>query len=277
MISAGGAARRTRWPAARRALASLPLLLALAGCAGIQSALEPAGPNAREIAILWWSMAVGAVLVLALVVGCLLYALLGHPERQERITPHRLIVVGGIVLPVVVLSILVPFNVRVASGVTAPRGDDTLTIRIRGRQWWWDVEYDPGRLEGRFTTANEIYLPVGEPVELVLTTADVIHSLWFPSLGGKLDMITGRTNRLMIEADRPGVYRGQCAEFCGVAHAKMALYAVAVPPEEFAAWAERQLAPAEPPDGEREERGAALFDAGGCALCHTLRGRHAWG
>src|SRR5690606_11495173 len=89
--------------------------------------------------------------------------------------------------------------------------------------------------------------------------------------------IPGRTNRLMIEADRPGVYRGQCAEFCGVAHAKMALYAVAVPPEEFAAWAERQLAPAEPPDGEREERGAALFDAGGCALCHTLRGRHAWG
>ena len=270
------AACGSRSHARSRAIAALAPA-AVSGCTGLQSALDPGGPSAREISVLWWSMAGGAVLVLSLVLCLLLYAIFGNPERRRAITPHRLIVGGGMVLPVAVLSMLVPFNVRVASGITAPRSSSTLTIRIEGRQWWWDVEYDSGRLTDRFTTANEIYIPVGEPVELVLTTADVIHSLWFPGLGGKLDMIPGRTNRLMLEADRAGVYRGQCAEFCGIAHAKMALYAVAVPPQEFSLWAERQRAPGGEPEGELEQRGAELFDAGGCALCHTLRGRNAWG
>lgn len=264
--------------AARRRAAALALAWGgtLTGCAGVQSALDPAGPNAREISVLWWSMAAAAAVILTLVVGLLLYAVFGHPERRGWLTPHRLIVFGGMVLPVVALSVLVPFNVRVAEGVTAERRPDTLTIHVHGRQWWWDIEYDSGTLSGRFSSANEMYLPAGEPVELILTTADVIHSLWFPNLGGKLDLIPGRRNRLMIEADRPGLYRGQCAEFCGVGHAKMALYAVVVSREQFDAWLERQRSAAAEPATARAREGARLFHATGCPLCHAVRGHGAW-
>ncbi len=250
-----------------------------AGCEGIQSALQPAGPSAREIAALWWSMAAGSAVILMLVVALLFYAVFSRPQRRHgrRLTPTRLIVYGGIVLPVIVLSILVPFNIWVAAGISAPRAADTLTVRVHGRQWWWQIEYDDGTPNGRFDTANEIYLPVGARVELLLTTADVIHSLWIPRLAGKIDMIPGRTNRLMIEADEPGIFRGQCAEFCGLSHAKMALHVVAVEADEFQAWLERQRADALPPATDPARDGAALFDTNGCGLCHTVRGHGAWG
>jgi cytochrome c oxidase subunit II len=258
-------------------LASPLLALGLSGCAGIQSALEPAGPIAREIAALWWWMAGVGALVFVLVLVALLYAVFRRPERRWRVDPERLILGGGIVLPVVVLSVLLPFGVIVGSGVSDQRDDETLTIRVRGYQWWWDVEYGEGTPGGGFTTANELYLPVGQKVELILTAADVIHSLWLPRLAGKLDLIPGRTNRLMIEADTPGIFRGQCAEFCGIAHTKMAFIAVAVPPQRFAEWAEAQRAVAAAPQDEPARRGAALFAAAGCALCHTIRGTLAWG
>ena len=264
----------------RRRYARSPLPAAsaifVAGCGGLQSALDPIGPSAREIAVLWWIMAAGSALVFALVLGFLLYALYGRNGRR-RIKPMQLILGGGIVLPVVVLSILVPFNIKVASGVTAPAEPGTLTIRVHGRQWWWDIEYDDGTPGGSFTTANELYLPVGEPVELVLTSADVIHSLWLPRLAGKLDLIPGRTNRLLVEADAAGILRGQCAEFCGVGHTRMALYAVAVPPGRYREWAERQRSPAPEPAGDLARDGARLFAANGCPLCHAVRGHDAWG
>ena len=260
---------------------SLPAVAALAmggsgaGCAGVQSALDPAGVAAQEIAALWWAMAGGATVIFALVLLLLLHAALAKGGRR-RISAERLILAGGIALPVVVLSILVPFNVRVARGVTAASSPDTLTVRVNARQWWWRVEYDDGTPAGSFETANEIYLPVGEPVEVLLTSADVIHSFWLPNLAGKLDAIPGRTNRLLIQADRAGVYRGQCAEFCGVAHTKMALYAVALPPEEFAAWMTRQRAAARPPQDELSRAGAEAFRSSGCLLCHAVRGHGAW-
>lgn len=249
----------------------------LAGCSGLQSALDPLGPNAREIETLWWAMAGGSVLIFALVLGLLLYAVYGSSERRRRVRPDQLIVAGGIVLPVVVLSALVPFNVVVSSGSTAERTADTLTIRVHGHQWWWDIEYQDGTPGGGFRTANELYLPVGEPVELILTSSDVIHSLWIPRLGGKLDLIPGHTNRLMVEADQPGVSRGQCAEFCGVGHSRMALYAVAVAPREFESWKDAQRAAAADPASAEARRGSAVFAASGCALCHTVRGHDAWG
>lgn len=265
-MTAGG----TRWP-------PLAVAACLTGCSGAQSALDPLGPNAREIAALWWAMAAGAVLIFALVLGLLLYALFASAEGRKRLRPDRLIVAFGIALPVVVLSALVPFNVLVSAGSTAAARSDTLTIHVDGRQWWWDIAYDDGSPGGVFRTANELYLPVGEPVELLLTSRDVIHSLWIPRLGGKLDLIPGRTNRLMVAADRAGLSRGQCAEFCGVGHSRMALYVVAVEAERFEAWKNAQRAPASAPQGERAQRGVAVFAASGCALCHSVRGHGAWG
>lgn len=263
---------------------SLPALSAcvivgacVSGCEGVQSALDPAGPIAREIAALWWWMAGVGTGVFALVLVLLLYAVFRNPELRWRVGPERLIVIGGVAFPVVVLSLLLPFGLSVGSGATAPRSPDTLTIRVRGHQWWWDIEYDSGTPGERFTTANELYLPVGQPVEFILTSVDVIHSLWLPKLAGKLDLIPGRTNRLMVEADEPGVFRGQCAEFCGVAHTKMALHAVAVPPDEFERWAENQRSVATAPSDASTREGAELFQATGCVVCHTVRGHGAWG
>lgn len=255
----------------------VPATLLIAGCTGLQSALDPAGPDAREIAVLWWAMLIGATLIFGLVLGTLLYALFAKTERRTRIKPMQLIIGGGIILPIVTLTILVPFNINVASGVTEPAGPDTLTIRVHGHQWWWDIEYGESSEGGSFRTANEIWLPLDTRVELILTSSDVIHSLWFPRLSGKLDLIPGRTNRLVIEADTPGTFRGQCAEFCGVGHSKMALYAVAVPRERYAEWADDQRRSARTPEEPLAREGAALFSATGCPLCHTVRGHEAWG
>ena len=257
----------------------LPLVsaLVLAACTGQQSALAPAGPGARDAAVLWWAMLAGSVVIFALVLTLLLYAVLRRPEDRRPVAVERMIVGGGIALPVVALSILLPFGLNMGASTYAELPPDALTVRIEGRQWWWKVEYLGDGSAPRFTTANEIHLPVGEPVELLLSSADVIHSFWVPRLAGKQDLIPGRVNRLVVEAEEPGVFRGQCAEFCGVAHSQMALYVVAVPPEEFQAWAGRQHGPAELPRTEAQARGAAAFASNGCALCHAVRGQGAWG
>jgi cytochrome c oxidase subunit 2 len=176
-----------------------------------------------------------------------------------------------------VLSILLAFGLRLGSSTYADLPPEAPTVRVQGQQWWWEVEYLGSDSTQSFTTANEIYLPVGQPVELLLSSKDVIHSFWVPRLAGKQDLIPGRVNRLVVEAHEPGVFRAQCAEFCGLAHTQMALYVVAVPPEEFEDWAERQRAPAELPETEAETRGAAAFVGNGCALCHAIRGQNAWG
>ena len=247
------------------------------GCAGIQSALSPLGPVAREIAILWWWMLAFATAIFVLVLVALLYSIFRHPDRRWKVDPERMIVAGGIVLPLIVLSALLPFGVIVGAGVQDERAPDALTIRVRGHQFWWDIEYDDGTAEGSFRTANELYFPTGRQIELILSSVDVIHSLWLPRLAGKLDLIPGRTNRLVVEADTPGVMRGQCAEFCGVGHAKMAFIAVAVSPDEYAEWAAGQSSPARQSQDEQARRGADLFAASGCQLCHAVRGTRAGG
>ena len=246
-------------------------------CSGQQSTLLPAGPGARDAAILWWAMLAAGVVIFLLVLGLLLYAVLRPPERRRPISVDRMVVGGGIVLPVVALSILLAFGLRMGSSTYADLPPEAPTVRIEGKQWWWEIEYAGIDSTQSFTTANELRLPVGQPVELLLSSNDVIHSFWVPRLAGKQDLIPGRVNRLVVEAEEPGVFRGQCAEFCGLAHTQMALYVIALLPAEFEEWAKRQRSPAEPPDSEAATRGAAAFASNGCALCHAVRGHGAWG
>jgi cytochrome c oxidase subunit 2 len=234
----------------------------------LQSALAPHGPEAEAIARLAWILFGGAALVLLLVT--VLAALALRAPRPWLAGP-RAIVAGGIALPTVVLFALLAY-----ASVAVPRPYSSTPaaarIRVIGHQWWWEVRYLEANGAHDFTTANEIRIPAGAPVELELESADVLHSFWVPALAGKLDLVPGRTNRLRIGASRPGVYRGQCAEYCGGPHALMGLHVVAEAPADFEAWRSAQRLPAQAGPGE----GRALFESL-CAACHAVRGTRAAG
>jgi cytochrome c oxidase subunit 2 len=259
----------TRTDATWRAPWACPL--AVAGCEGPQSALEPLGPQARELAELWWIMAAGAVVIWLFVIGCAIYATRIRPAVHENFAGTAFIVGGGVVLPVIVLSSLLIYSFLLAREPGAVPGDG-LRIEVIGKQWWWEVRYFPPGAEEPVIGANEVRLPAGEPVEVVLRATDVVHSFWIPNLAGKTDMIPGRINRMVIQADAPGVFRGQCAEYCGGPHAMMAFYAVAMGPDDFAAWLEREAGPAQTPEEPFLVQGRELFLASGCGACHTIRG-----
>lgn len=259
---------------ALRAL-SLASFATLAGCGGAQSALAPGGPYAREIAMLSWWMFAGAGVITLAVTGLLAWAVWGRASKPSWLSDTRMIVGGGLILPSVVLAaLLIP---TLAMGLRqSGDGDADVRIRVTGEQWWWRVEYlgpDGATIE----TANEIRIPVGATVAFELHTADVIHSFWIPALAGKLDMLPGQTNVLRVRADTPGTYRGQCAEFCGGAHAMMALHVVAQTPEDFAAWRAALSAPARSAAEGTHARGRDVFFAAGCGACHTVRGTPAQG
>ncbi|HXV31258.1 MAG TPA: c-type cytochrome, partial [Sinorhizobium sp.] len=162
------------------------------------------------------------------------------------------------------------------SSPSAARADGRLRIEVTGEMWWWRVTYvdEAGR---RIESANEIRLPVGRPVEVELTSADVIHSFWVPRLAGKLDMIPGRTNSLTLHVTKPGISRGQCAEYCGGPHALMSFHVIAMPEDQFAAWLDREAGNARLPAGADEAAGQALFLSSGCVACHSVRGTEARG
>lgn len=249
----------------------------LAGCSGDQSALAPMGPDAARIFDLAGILFVGAGVVVLLVLGALWLAMRGSPAARRWIATDKAVIVGGIAFPTAVLAALLVYGVWVMRVNIGPAGaSPSLRIEVVGEQWWWRVAYR-GAEGRRIESANEIRIPVGREVEFRLTSADVIHSFWVPSLGGKLDMIPGRATFLRLAADRPGVYRGQCAEFCGGAHALMAMEVVALPEADFAAWLAAEAAPAPEPAGEIERRGRGLFLAAGCGACHALRGTAANG
>lgn len=243
----------------------------LAGCDGIQSALDPAGGGARRVAGLFMVMAAGAGLIWLSVVGLAVYAAVVRPHPHPERYGWRLILWGGAVVPTLVLGALLSFGLGLMPGLRAPGTD--LGISVSGEQFWWRVAYRAPEGEGVVASANEIRLPAGARVELTLDSPDVIHSLWIPSIAGKMDMIPGRTTRLLLEPERPGVYRGQCAEFCGPSHALMAFTVVVMPPAEFTAWLRREAAPAAEAGGE----GLELFLANGCGACHAVRGTEAAG
>jgi cytochrome c oxidase subunit II len=267
-----------RQPAGARSRRLLPAALALlAACDGSQSALSPAGRDAEKISTLFWWMMGGALVIWALVMGLALYAILFRSRRHDPRKTRLLIIGGGALFPTIVLGFLLVLGLRLLPDLLDPGADDGgPRVHVSGEQWWWRVTYelDDG---ARFELANELRLPVGRRTPLFLESPDVIHSLWVPSLAGKIDMIPGRVNRMALEPTRTGVFRGACAEYCGSSHAKMALHVIVLEPEEFEAWARAQRQPARSPAPGAAARGAELFALHGCGACHKLRGTSADG
>jgi cytochrome c oxidase subunit 2 len=251
---------------AARVIRLVPAVL-LAGCAGPQSALDAAGEEATHVAGLFWAMLAGAGLVWALVIGLAVFGGRFQKVPLGERAGLRLILWGGAVLPTLVLAALLVHALRLMPALRAPGAD--LRVDVVGEQFWWRVTYRP---EGRppVASANEVRMPAGARVEFRLDAADVIHSFWIPPLGGKMDLIPGRTNRLVLRAEKPGIYRGVCAEFCGTSHALMAFDVVVMEPAAFAAWLEREAADAPATGGE-------AFLGNGCGGCHTIRGTQASG
>jgi cytochrome c oxidase subunit 2 len=247
----------------------LPLLL-LAGCGGVQTPLDPFGDAAARIAILSWVLFLGGAAIFLLVMALLACALFAPARWRGALRGRRFVVGGGIVFPAVTLAVLLGWSLGVSRALVIPREAEPLRIEVIGRQFWWEVRY-PDAGEGA-VTANEIRLPVGREVELLLSSGDVIHSLWIPNLHGKMDMIPGRVNRQRFTAHRTGVLRGQCTEFCGLQHAFMALAVVVQEPAEFEAWLARQREPVPEPADAREARGMRVFGEAGCGACHAVRG-----
>ena len=239
----------------------------------MQSVLNPASPAAQDLVTLTTVLSTGAAVVLVLVM-----ALLAHGALREGapVSTGLWVVGGGIVFPLVVLTTLFVYSARVSDALSVPAPSGALRIEVAGWQWWWEVRY-PGSAGAPVISANEIHIPAGVPVELVLTAPDVIHAFWVPSVAGKVDMVPGRARRLSLRADAPGVYRGQCAEYCGTQHAQMALTLVAEPPETFTAWLAGEAASAAPPTTPDATRGLEAFLAEGCGACHTVRGTVARG
>jgi cytochrome c oxidase subunit 2 len=250
------------------------MLPALTGCDNPQSALNAAGSAAADILQLAWWMFAGAALIWLIVIGTALYASRWHAAAHSTRTAGRFIVIGGVVFPVIVLTLLLSYGLRLMPQLLA--AGDGLQIAVSGERWWWRVEYRPQE-GGAVTSANEIRLPLGQRVEFELTSPQVIHSFWIPALGGKIDMIPGRTNRLVLEPVKTGTFRGVCAEFCGLAHAKMAFSVVGMEADEVNAWLQLQARPAQPPADAAAETGRSLFLNNGCGACHRIRGTAADG
>lgn len=255
---------RRLWPA---------LLLLLASCAtdAPLDTLDPAGPAARQITGLFWPVFWIAVAIFVLVEGAIVVFMLFFRDKEGRRLPRQ--VHGNTRLEVVWTAIPALILVGVGYGTVATifnmrsQPADALQVTVTANQWWWEFEYPQLGL----ITANELHIPVERPVYLTLQSVDVIHSFWVPRLAGKQDVVPGRIHNLTIEASEPGVYWGQCAEFCGLSHALMRLRVFADTEEDFAAWTEAQLEPPVEPSEDLTEQGVELF-TGACVSCHTIQG-----
>jgi cytochrome c oxidase subunit 2 len=246
--------------------------------------LKTYGPRADPVTGLTWglmdlSLAVIAIVTVLVVAGVVM-------RRQRAAMAGQTLSIGGesgglswiwigLALTLIALVASLVWTVEVMAAVGSPAAKPAVTLEITGHQWWWEARYlgpDPSQT---FVTANEIHIPVGRPVLVKLQGADVIHSFWIPALSGKTDTIPGRTNLAWMQADRPGTYRGQCTEYCGLQHAHMAAYVIADPPDVFEAWRRAQTEPAGPAAGP-SAIGEGLF-TDRCGACHTVRGTTAGG
>ena len=257
--------------------------LLLAGCEGIQSVVDPKGPQAARIATLWWVMLAICTVVMVAVIALVIMGALkgtrsqaaGKPPEQTRLT-HRqqthLVLLGGVIVPVVVLVGLLIYSVAISNAMTS-EPEDPVVVDVIAHQWWWEVRY-PNQEQPNLTavTSNEIHIPAGRPVRVQLASRDVIHSFWVPNLHGKTDMIPGRPTATWLQADEPGQWRGQCGEFCGLQHAHMAFIVVAEPPDDFERWRLLQSEAAFEPADDLSRRGQEVFLGSSCALCHSVRG-----
>ncbi len=259
-----------------------------AGQAVLQSALDPAGPQAGAIFGLWQFTLALCAIVFAAIVAAFLYALWRAPRADAGSTPdmiplarperriHRT-VLWATVISGAGLAMLLVADMWTARALARLPLQDAVRIELVGHQWWWEVRYADADAARSFTTANELRLPVGRPAIVSLQSRDVIHTLWIPNLHGKRDMIPGRSTTIALRADRPGVYRAQCAEFCGLEHALMALPVTAQSPDEYEQWAQARRRPAAQPLTASRQRGRAVFDDAKCATCHTVAGSGARG
>jgi cytochrome c oxidase subunit 2 len=241
-----------------------------------QSALDAAGRHARSIEHLWWFFLalLGTVFIIVMILA--LFALVRRQPAGERAV--SLAVTGGTAVTVLILFALIVVSVITGKSISSP-GDSSppLVVDVIASQWWWHFRYendDPSRM---VVTANELHIPVGRPVLIRGTSLDVIHSFWAPNLQGKRDLIPSRVTYEYLEADQPGRFRGQCAEFCGLEHAKMALWIVAETPAQFQAWTKNQLLPSAAPDDPDKQRGLQVFLAHACVFCHNIEGTPAHG
>lgn len=253
-----------------RSIAALGAPIALAGCNRRQSALAPFGEDAARIETMTIVMVAGAVAIALAMAGLMLWAMRAPEGRLGLRGGERLILGLGGAVPAALLLALLAYSLPAMRPRAVAAGD--LAVTVEGEQFWWRVRYAPPGA-APVTTANEVRLPVGRTVLFRLRGGDVIHSFWIPGLAGKMDMIPGRETMLAVRATEPGVFRGQCAEFCGLSHALMAFDVVAMPPAAFDAWlaGERRDARA------AADPGAALFARHGCGGCHTVRGTGAAG
>ncbi len=224
-------------------------------------------------------MTAGAAVIWIVVVSLAIYVMRARPESHGQRFAPWLIIGGGVVLPTLTLAALLAYGLAMMPDLLAPPSGEHVKIAVSGEQWWWRVRYLPpsGDMGDPIELANEVRLPVGTPVMFEVESPDVVHAFWIPSLGGKIDMIPGRVNRLTLEPTRTGVFRGVCAEYCGASHALMALDVVVLEKEAYTAWLQRQREPAQAPAQAETRRGQEVFIANGCGACHTIRGASADG
>jgi cytochrome c oxidase subunit II len=249
------------------------------GCSGNQNVFNPAGPAARSIAELGWLLLIVCGVIYVLVLAALGWALFRTrhgsddlPEAERRLGRN---VTVAVALTVVTLLVLSVSSTLFGRGLTSPRGPGAVTVDVIGHQWWWEFQYHDVTPSDFVSSPNELHVPVGAPVHIKAISRDVIHSFWVPNLHGKRDLIPGQVTNFWIQADEPGMYRGQCAEFCGHQHANMAFIVVAEPMEKFQQWIRNQRQAAPEPRTALEQRGAQVFVQGPCVMCHTVRGTSA--
>jgi cytochrome c oxidase subunit II len=265
----------------------LPYVAMLAACDGDRSMFVTANDRASQIATIGWIVLVGFTVVSVVMWALLLWAARRRRGSFEEHEPVGLedgkgwLVVGGVIVPVVAfVALLILSLVRMHSA--APVAHDHMhhdqpQIRLVGHRWWWEVQYLGMSPNDTVISANEIHIPVGEPVTVELRSADVIHSFWIPNIHGKVDLVPGHVNHITLTVNRAGEYVGQCAEFCGAQHANMKLVVVAHEPADFKAWREHERAPAVVADSRGAIEGKQVFESKPCASCHAIRGTRALG
>jgi cytochrome c oxidase subunit 2 len=258
-------------------------LLLLVSCHGNQAALNAKGLQAARIERLWWlmfSIILGVyVVVLAWLGTAVVRSRAGLPQVEipPQVNPQAdrrmtRVVATAIGATVVLILVMLTASVLTGHAIANLNSKNPVSIQIIGHQWWWEVRYEATQADQTVITANEIHIPVGQPVVIKTSSADVIHSFWAPNLHGKRDLIPGYQNALWIQADEEGTFRGQCAEFCGHQHAHMGFFVVAEPADKFNAWLARQVStPPEPVDPVAKQ-GEQVFLSHTCVMCHTIRG-----
>ena len=263
----------------RRVLLGM-LTLPLAACSGNQSMFNPQGPAARDIADLGLLLLGVSVVVYVVVMAVLGWALMRTRQTADDSpqTTRRLgiVITVAVALTAFILVALTGASAAAGHGITTATEDSrSITVDVIGHQWWWDFQYHYPTSSDLVTSSNELHIPIGVPVVIVAQSRDVIHRFWVPNLHGKRDLIPGQVTRVWIQADSAGIYRGQCAEFCGHQHATMAFRVVAEPREAFETWLGNQRAPASEPATDAQRRGQEVFLRSPCVTCHAIEGTQA--